>query len=211
MVMASSRIKTQRKSTSSLITLFHSEPSPRALKIVPSILLPKYGWPHKLAGEKYPKGEMSFRQTITTTSHSDRGFIVKVDRKQEKVLISFDSSKVDERHKEWLSEVKKRAGLNDFKDIPYWGFKDLEHKAGTKLLNCFYVQADVKKEKGKEYYQYNKIMILKKFNFDKFLSTFESGALFVDFDSRTGHNHGTKFRIKQSSFPDLYSEAIEVK
>ena len=37
-------LKCQRINTSSLTTLFHIEPSPRALKIVPQILLPKYGW-----------------------------------------------------------------------------------------------------------------------------------------------------------------------
>lgn len=37
-------LKTQRLKTSSLTTLFHSEPSPRAIKFVPSMLLPKYGW-----------------------------------------------------------------------------------------------------------------------------------------------------------------------
>src|SRR4030066_1169933 len=48
-------LKAQRKNTSSLTTLFHMEPSPRALKFVPSIFLLKYGWPHKEAGTRYPK------------------------------------------------------------------------------------------------------------------------------------------------------------
>src|SRR3989338_6373029 len=93
-------LKAQRKDTSSLTTLFHIEPSPRALKIVPSILLLKYGWAHKEAGKKYPSNELSFRQTIGTKSFSDRGFIVKVDRKNKKVNIFFDASKVDQRHKD---------------------------------------------------------------------------------------------------------------
>jgi hypothetical protein len=44
-------LKTQRKNTSSLITLFHSEPSPRAIKFVPQVFLLNYGWPHKEAGK----------------------------------------------------------------------------------------------------------------------------------------------------------------
>src|SRR3989338_9187613 len=46
-------LKTQRINSSSLTTLFHIEPSPRAIGFVPQILLPKYGWPHKEAGKKY--------------------------------------------------------------------------------------------------------------------------------------------------------------
>ena len=74
-------LKCQRKGTSSLTTLLHCEPSPRALKFVPNILLPKYGWKHKKAGKEYPKSEMSFRQTISCIRHSDRGFQVNIDKK----------------------------------------------------------------------------------------------------------------------------------
>lgn len=37
-------LKAQRAQTTSLLTLFHMEPSPRAMKVVSNILLQKYGW-----------------------------------------------------------------------------------------------------------------------------------------------------------------------
>jgi hypothetical protein len=43
-----------------------------------------------------------------------------------------------------LKSVKERIGLHELDPQPYWGFDDLEHKAGTKLINCFFVQAEVK-------------------------------------------------------------------
>src|SRR3990167_2790309 len=200
-------LKTQRASTTSLTTLFHTEPSPRAVKFVPQIFLPLYGWKHDEAGKKYGKGEMSFRQTIHGHNPSDRGFMVKIDRTQKKILISFDSSKVVKKHKKWLNSVKKRVGnLNEIDPQPYWGFDDLEHKAGTKLLNCFYVQAEVKKENGKEFYWYKKVQMLRKFRFDGFLKALEEGKVLVDFDARTGHNHGTKFRLRQDCLPMLYEK-----
>src|SRR3989344_4155757 len=149
-------LKTQRLGTSSLTTLFHIEPSPRAIRFVPQILLPKYGWAHKEDGKKYAMGEMSFRQTIHGQSRSDRGFMVKIDRKERKILISFDAKSVSENHTEWLKQVKQRVGLGELEPQPYWGFDDLEHKAGTKLLNSFYVQAEVKTEEGKEFYKFSK-------------------------------------------------------
>lgn len=197
-------LKSQRIDSTSLTTLFHIEPSPRAVKFVPQVLLPKYGWAHEEAGKKYPKSEMSFRQTIHGLSRSDRGFMVKIDRKAKKVLISFDASTVDIRHSVWLKAVKKRVGLKELDPQPYWGFDDLEHKAGTKLLNCFYVQADVKKEDGKEFYKYSKVMMLRGFNFEGFLKAIEEAKVLVDFDARTGHNHGTKFRLRQDCLPMLY-------
>jgi len=202
-------LKCQRQDTTSLTTLFHMEPSPRALKFVPAILLPKYGWSHASI-----HGEMSFRQTISGQSRSDRGFMVVVDRVASKVLISFDASSADLRHAKWLASVKRSVGLRELSPQPYWGFDDLRHKVGTKLLNCFYVQAQRRKEKKrgrvKELFLYDKIMILQRFSFENFLKGIEAGFVFVDFDARTHHNHGTKFRLRQDQLPSLYSVVVPV-
>jgi len=198
-------LKTQRLNTSSLTTLFHTEPSPRAVKFIPQILLPYYGWKHKEAGKKYPKTEKSFRQTFGG-KHTNRGFCLKVDRVNRKVIVSFDYDKVSPELNEWLQQVQKNIGLKELDPQPYWGFDDLANKAGTKLLNCFYVQAEVKKENGKEFYKYNNILMLQKFSFKKFLQEIENDNVLADFDARTGHNHGTKFRLRQNCFPNLYEK-----
>jgi len=203
-------LKCQRASSSSLTTLFHMEPSPRAIRFVPAVFLPKYGWPHQQAGGRYPENEMSFRQTINGLSRTDRGFGVIIDRKLRKVVISFDSRRVDARHIGWLKSVEEKIGLDELNPQPYWGFDDLFHKAGTKLLNCFYIQADVKRVAGREQFRYSKIMMLRRFSLEKFLYTIEQGDILVDFDARTGHNHGTKFRLRQNTFPSLYTEVTEI-
>ncbi len=203
-------LKSQRLNTTSLTTLFHIEPSPRAVRFVPQVLLLNYGWKHQEAGKKYSKKEMSFRQTIHGLNASDRGFLVKVDRKERKVLISFDKTLVSKVHRKWLSQVKKKIGLEELNPQPYWGFDDLSNKAGTKLLNCFYVQAEVKIDDKKEYYKYCKIQMLQKFKFDGFLDALEKGNILVDFDARTGHNHGTKFRMRQNCLPDLYEKVTNI-
>jgi len=204
-------LKCQRENSSSLTTLFHMEPSPRALKFVPQLFLINYGWPHQEAGLKYSNSEMSFRQTIGGHNRSDRGFTVVVDRVQKKVLISFDASEIGDRHKEWLKTVEKRIGLGELNPQPYWGFDDLLHKAGTKLHNCFYLQAQVKRIDGEEYFHYDKILMLKKMTIEKFVEAIVANDILVDFDARTGHNHGTKFRLRQNKLADLYEEVTEIK
>ena len=153
---------------------------------------------------------MSFRQTIHGQSRSDRGFKVVIDRKERKVLISFDAKNASSKHKEWLKSVKKHTGLGELNPQPYWGFDDLKHKAGTKLLNTFYVQAEVKKKGKKEYYKYTKVMMLQKFSFEGFLKALEEGKVLVDFDARTRHNHGTKFRLRQDCLPMLYRKVTVI-
>lgn len=203
-------LKAQRSGTSSLITLFHFEPSPRALKFVPQILIPLYGWQHKEAGARHSFEELSFRQTIHGKTYSDRGFIVQIDRQEQKVLISFSASNVDEKHRDWKDSVNNKTGLNDLDPQPYWGFSDLEHKAGTKLINCFHVNADVKIENNKEYFKYNKVLMLQTFSFPKFLNALGEGNVLIDFDARSGHNHGTKFRIRQNTLPELYDKVTTI-
>jgi len=198
--------KTKRKTSSSLSTLLHNEPSPRNAFLVPKLLLPFYGWNHQLAGSKYPDSEMSFRQTIYCKRFSDRGFTVKLDRKKEKIVINFDASKVDNRHSDWLNSVSERVGLGSLSPEPYWGFRDVAAHVGAKLVNCFYVFVDVKKESGKEYLQYNDIKMLSTFSMAKFIDALENNLIYIDFDARTGHNHGTKFRMREANIHLLYEK-----
>src|SRR3989338_995800 len=73
-------LKSQRRATSSLVTLFHVDPEPRKpVTVVAQHLLPLYGWPHKEAGGKYPKSEMSFRATLSGKRLTDRGFSIGVN------------------------------------------------------------------------------------------------------------------------------------
>ena len=207
-------LKAQRASSTSLLTMFHTEPSPTAMSIVPNILLPKYGWAHSLAGKKYPKDEKSFRATLNSATFTDRGFSVKVNDEERKIEIIFDAQFIDARHDTWKQSVMKRAGhLKNFDIVPYWGFDDLFHKAGTKLKNCFYVRADVKREgKGpnrKEFFFYNYVLKLSNFDQKKFIDAIREGKIYIDFDARTGHNHGTKFRIRYNEIPKLYKN-VEV-
>ena len=88
-------LKAQKKNSTSLVTLFHMEPSPRAYRFVPAILLPQFGWKHKEAGAKYPNTEKSFRQTISANGVSNRGFTVKVDRNERKVIVDFNLNDID--------------------------------------------------------------------------------------------------------------------
>jgi len=58
--------------------------------------------------------------------------------------------------------------------------------------------------------QYSKVMMLEKFNFEGFLNEIENANILVDFDARTGHNHGTKFRMRQDKLPLLYKKTTVI-
>ena len=199
-------LKAHRKNTTSLTTLFHMEPSPRALRFVPNILLPFYGWHHQLAGTRYGSAEKSFRQTICGSTYSDRGFTVRADVEKRQIYISFDSQKITDRHSEWKDNLEKTIGLGELEPRPYWGFDDIGHKAGTKLINTFFVLADNQFVDKIEYFHYNKLILLSSFSTERFVDAIVQGKIYIDFDARTGHNHGTKFRLPSIFLPDLYAK-----
>lgn len=206
-------LKGQRKRTSSLITFKHSEPSPRALKFVSQILLPMYGWKHKQAGKKYSLSEMSFRSTTYGTRYNRRGFKIDVDRDNRKIRFIFNSKEADiskTEIKKWLKQVDQRIGLGSLDPEPYWGFDDLRNIIGLKMRNCFYVVADTMTEDNHEYFKYIELYQLSGFSFDNFINAIEDGFALIDFDARTGHNHGTKFRLKQGYFSKVYTNVERV-
>ena len=74
------------------------------------------------------------------------------------------------------------------------------------LHNSFFVEAEVRRDAGKELYHYGHATTLSTFSLDRLLSGMERGVVYVDFDARTGHNHGTKFRVRSDAMPMLYKQ-----
>ena len=52
--------------------------------------------------------------------------------------------------------------------------------------------------------------MLKDINKRKFIESIRDGKVYIDFDARTGHNHGTKFRIKYVDIPSLYQSVTKI-
>ena len=204
-------LKTQRKNTASLLTLFHMEPSPRKDKIVSSILLPLYGWQHQNAGSLYPASEKSFRQTVNAHTFTDRGFRLNINWQKERLELLFDLDHIDgQKHFEWKKHLVENKNSYFLSPTPYWDFYELENKINSKLANLLFISADTKYINGEEYFKYKHITAYIEPSLQKFLKLIEAGILYVDFDARSGHNHGTKFRIKSSQKSLLYKYCFDI-
>ena len=192
-------MKSHRLDSASLLTLFHMEPEPKDEKFVPSLLLPKYGWP-----DQKRLGEYSFRQTLRATEATDRGFGLTVDQEGERVSVFFDAKLADQRHDAWLKTVEERIGLGPLDPAPFWQMQSLFLKASTKMLNTFYVETHTRKQADEEFFAIAQVQVLQGFDIDRFVDALRKGRAFIDFDARTKHNHGTKFRLRQNLVPHLY-------
>jgi hypothetical protein len=52
--------------------------------------------------------------------------------------------------------------------------------------------------------------MLQKFSFENFLQQIEKANVLIDVDARTGHNHGTKIRMRRNSLPYMYEKATVI-
>ena len=73
-----------------------------------------------------------------------------------------------------------------------------------------YVKAETRHISGHECFKYNEIEAYVEPIPDRFLDLIEAGAIYVDLDARTVHNHETKFRIRPEAKTDLYQQHIIV-
>ena len=64
--------------------------------------------------------------------------------------------------------------------------------------------------KRTEFFKYENIWVLSNFTLDKFIRAIELGDILIDFDARTGHNHGTKFRLRNNRLPELYENVLKL-
>ncbi len=208
-------LKTHVTKSKSLLTLIHREPQPQAS--IPS-LLKSLGWRHKLAGDKYPEDEKSFRSTTKANLSSVRGFSIELKDErisfifnpEEVALSTIDKTGIYPTYGDWLADIESRS-LHYSKVLPvFWDKQYILDELKGKLDNTLFILAQTKKIDGVKHFKYYSATFFKGFIPEKLDSLFDEHALFVDFDARTRHNHGTKFRVNVNSVTELFDEAKQI-
>lgn len=203
-------LKTHRMNSSAMISLSHKEMKVEPKKsVVSKMMLPIFGWRHQEAGFKYPDSELSFRTDIVGDRWNSRGFILRVDESQKRVYVSFDSEKISPENNDWKILVEGRMRTIPFSE-PFYEFSDFYKSIGRKFLNCFFVKCDDKQEEGKQFIRYTEAYILEDVNIDAFMKGVQAGEVKIEFDARTGHNHGTKMRMLENDLPVIYSKVTKI-
>lgn len=170
-------LKSQRINTPSMLTLFTKSPE----GITNSEIREKFG---------YPDSEFSkikiLHQTIYNGRINANGFYCRLDKKRGKLFI-----------------MKKN------KILGYYNLDFLKQKALEKIGNgLILVLAETKKEEGREYFHYKEAYILKSIDPAKFLAhskyDIRLGVYHSGPDKGKLHDHGSAFRITESSLPKLF-------
>mgnify|MGYP001235550852 CR=1 FL=1 len=165
-----------------------------------------------------PKDGMSFRSTTRANDFSVRGFSVLLD--EEKISFVFNKEKVRTTEQDrtigydtygnWLKDVLGRAEYNDDIFPIYWDRAYIENEIRKKLDKTLFVTYKAKRIGGIKHFMYTDALLLSNFLPKKMEELFNKNALYVDFDARTRHNHGTKFRVDVKYLKDLFEKSVSL-
>ena len=174
-------LKTQRKDTSSNVTLLTKEPKWFPLKS--KEIIEKYGY-------KDIKGRTGLKITLKMNQFNSQNLTIEKDA-----------------HDKRLNVIDRSDGIICYFIIKelIW---NLKKKLAEHLL---IVLAERKKENGEEFFHYDQAYLLSEFGENKFKELLESGKIVFEFrmhskPSGTTRSHGSGFRIKENNIKDLYAK-----
>jgi len=153
---------------------------------------------------KFGKDEGGLK-TLRTTLSGDKfntfvqryGFKLEVNEKERRIYIL-------------IKDLRSDTPI-DF--VCYYTFEDLKKIIERKCKNIAFVTAKIRKENGKEFFHFEKAILLTGLTFDKFLKAIKEGSIFYDIRIgvyKTGknkgktHDHGSGFRIRKNSIKKVF-------
>lgn len=187
-------LKASRELTQSMVTIFTKAPT--FPKKINTILREKYGQQDK-------KAESMKILHTTVSAVKFNTFINKFCFKLE----------VDEANKKILLKIKDLQ-TDKIEDIEvYYTFEQLKKIIEKKCKYIAYISAENKKENGREFFKFNKAILLSGLTFDKFIDCVKKGL--IVYDIRLGvyrmgekkgktHDHGSGFRILKNNLNQVF-------
>lgn len=178
-------LKSYRKSSKSMLTLFTLEPRPKGGDR-DRLLLDNFGYSKRDNGRA-----KELQITISCKQFTGQGLKLQVENDKIRVV-----------------------GRDTDIDI-YWDIDDLRQKFEAKIPALVYALADSKEIDGDEYFHYSETYMLEGFNFERFKEMIEKDAIVVDFrmyyrPNGSVRNHGTAFRVKIRELYNCFDSKIRL-
>lgn len=181
-------LKTARKISSSMLTLFTKAPLPRNAN---SHLLETFG---------YITEESQGRKILHSTVNG-------VDYNTLRGVPGFK-----------INVISDKLILSTYQHmdiVPYWDREILRKCFESKLPKLVYVKAESKGSNEDEEFWYNEAYLLSGFNFDNFIRLIKEGNVLVDirigqYPNGKPHDHGTGFRVHPNKLDLCFKERIDL-
>lgn len=180
-------LKSIRKNSSSMITLFTKSPTPsESIKN----LLEDFG---------YPSNNDPTKKNLHVDLYGNR---VSEIKGVPSLKLSLTPSRIDIEN----AEGKKYGG---------WSYEILKKSFESKMFRVLLVKADTRGSKGNEEFNYNEAWVLMSFSFERFITLINKGIVKVELrlgiypkgSKKEGrpHDHGTAFRVLEANIQDCFA------
>lgn len=176
-------LKSARKNSKSMLTLFTKSPLPVGIN---SVLLQRFGYYARASGG------LDLHTTVNALSYNTLrggvGFIIEIHNDRV----------------ELVSQASTKTGLSATHDekevLCYWDEETLKASFERKLPKLLYVKADSKGSGNDEKFWFNEGWLLSGFDFENFLNLLKEAKILVDirigqYSNGRPHDHGTGFRV----------------
>ena len=183
-------LKSARKKSASMLTLFTKSPLPRGINT-------KFRLEYAKPDENFPNSPLALRSTIDS-----RGFNKFKGEEGFKIITEDDKVKI--------VSARKPVKFPEMPE-PYWPKEMFEKSIRKKYKkSLLYVKADTKGSEENEMFHYNEAYLLQGFDFEKFSKNLGKGILKIDirlglYPNGKYHDHGTGVRIMPSKLELCFS------
>jgi len=195
-------LKSARKESVSMLTLFTKAPSPENVN---KRLLEVFGYPQR-------KRMTGYKQLTLAGTSGDSSNVPVEDKELHVTADAIQTNSVGLR-----LEIKNgRVYIGNDKDVEaYWDNDTLRDCFERKYHKLVYVLADHKTERGKEFFWFTEAYLLEGFSFQRFAELVSEGKLKVDirighYPDGSLHDHGTGFRILPKYLPQCFQSIKKV-
>jgi hypothetical protein len=199
---ATYELKSARKDSTSMLTLFTKAPTPGSAN---KRLLDAFGYVQR----KRPRNH---KQLSLEGIEVDRSAISSKDKELHVTVDAIKPNSVGLK----LEIKKSRILIGNEKNVEaYWDNDTLRAVFEKKYHGLIYVLAEHKRERGNEYFWFSEAYLLSGFSFKKFSNLVAEGKLKVDLrighypDGRP-HDHGTGFRVLPRYLPECFDSIVKI-
>lgn len=175
-------LKSMRKNTSSMLTLFTKAPKPSS------------GTKELLINIGYPDLENGSRNVLHIDLYGNRFSSVRSGHQVGLEIGDDYISIVDENHHNYCG----------------WTYSILNDSFERKLHRILLVKADTRFKNGQEEFNYNEAWVLMGFSFERFISLIKQGIVKIEvrlglYENGSIHDHGTAFRVKEGNLQECFA------
>lgn len=175
-------LKSMRKNTSSMLTLFTKAPKPPT------------GTKDLLINIGYPDADTGSRNVLHIDLYGNRYASVRSGHQVGLEIGDDYINIIDENHHNYCG----------------WTYSDLSAAFEGKLHRILLVKADSRFRDNQEEFNYNEAWVLMGFSFERFISLIKQGIVKIDirlglYENGSLHDHGTAFRVNANNLQDCFA------